>query len=235
MRPDNRKPDELRPIKIEAGVLSRADGSAYIEWGQNKALVAVYGPREALPKHTQNPLKANINYYYRMASFSVPDRKNPRPGRREIEISKVSQEALEKVILAERFPNARIDIYIQFFDMNAGSRVTALTAASVALANAGIPMTDLVSAVSVGKANGELIVDLTKEEEDAEDAVDIPLAVLPRTNEYVLLQMDGILEKEELDKALDLAKKPIQEIYSLQKEALKKAYDANKKGDINDK
>ncbi len=234
MRPDKRKTDELRPIKIQAGVLSRADGSAYIEWGQNKALVAVYGPREALPKHTQNPFKANINYHYRMASFSVPDRKNPRPGRREMEISKVSQEALEKAVFTERFPNSKIDIYVHFFDMNAGSRVTALTAASVALANAGIPMRDLVSAVSVGRANKELIVDLTKEEEDAEDAVDIPIAMLPRSGEIVLLQMDGVFEKKELEKAIELAKKPIQRIYEIQKEALKNSCNANIEGEVDE-
>ena len=47
IRVDGRKVDELRPIKLEAGVLNRADGSAYIEWGENKVLAAVYGPREA--------------------------------------------------------------------------------------------------------------------------------------------------------------------------------------------
>src|SRR5436190_1198941 len=53
-RLDGRKPDELRPVRIEAGVLRRADGSAYIEWGGNKVLAAVYGPREAHPRHLQD-------------------------------------------------------------------------------------------------------------------------------------------------------------------------------------
>ena len=76
-RTDGRKLDELRKIKIKAGVLQRADGSAYLEWGQNKMIAGVYGPREALPKHIQNPYRALVNYNYRMATFSVPDRKNP--------------------------------------------------------------------------------------------------------------------------------------------------------------
>ncbi|MEL9914753.1 MAG: exosome complex exonuclease Rrp41, partial [Thermoplasmatales archaeon] len=81
LRIDGRKFNELRPIRIEAGILNRADGSAYIEWGGNKILVAVYGPREAFPKHTQNPSKAVINARYNMAAFSVDERKRPGPDR----------------------------------------------------------------------------------------------------------------------------------------------------------
>jgi len=52
---DGRKWDELRPIKFEVGTLEKADGSAYIEWGKNKILVAVYGPREVKPRHMALP------------------------------------------------------------------------------------------------------------------------------------------------------------------------------------
>jgi exosome complex component RRP41 len=220
-RLDGRKLDELRPVKMEVGVLSKADGSAYLEWGQNKVLAGVFGPREALPKHTQDPYKSFVNYTYRMATFSVPDRKNPRPGRREVEISKVSAEALESAILLEKFPNTSIDVYVEILDSNAGTRVAALTAASLALADAGIPMRDLVCAVGVGKAGGEIILDLNKDEEDAPDAVDIPMAILPRTEEIVLLQMDGLLSKEEWKKTVKLGIKGCKQIYELQKKALR--------------
>ena len=109
-RLDGRRADETRKIKIEVGVIPRADGSAYLEWGQNKVIATVYGPRECLPKHLANPYKAIVRYTYRMASFSVPDRKNPKPGRREIEISKVSGEALARAIFLERFPNTAISV-----------------------------------------------------------------------------------------------------------------------------
>jgi exosome complex component RRP41 len=45
-RVDGRKPDELRPIHIESGVIPNADGSAYIEMGRNKIIAGVYGPME---------------------------------------------------------------------------------------------------------------------------------------------------------------------------------------------
>ena len=103
-------------------------------------LVAVYGPREAIPRHSQNPLRAIVNAKYNMAAFSVEDRKRPGPDRRSREISKVISEALEKVILTEQFPRAAIDVNIEVLDAEAGTRCAGLTAAGVALADAGIPM-----------------------------------------------------------------------------------------------
>lgn len=224
LRLDGRKVEELRPIKIEVGVLPRADGSAYLEWGQNKVYAAVYGPKECLPKHKQNPYKAVLSYNYRMATFSVPDRKNPKPGRREIEISKVSGEALAAVVMLEKFPGTEINVEVQIVDSNAGSRVAALTAASVALADAGIPMRDLVTGTGVGKAGGKIIVDLNKDEEDAPDAVDIPLAIMPNSKEIVLLQLDGLLTKKEWEEAHAAGVKACEKIYEIQKAALKKKF-----------
>lgn len=224
-RVDGRKIDELRKISINAGVLPNADGSCYLEWGQNKVLVSVYGPRECIPKHKSNPYKAVIKYIYRMATFSVPDRKNPKPGRREIEISKVSGQALEAAVFLEQYPNTEIDVFVEIIDSNAGTRAAALTAAAVALADAGIPMRDLVAGITIGKAGGNLIVDLVKEEEDAPDHVDIALAVMPSTKEIVLLQMDGMLKKEEWQHLQELAFNAAQQVYELQKAALKKKYE----------
>ncbi len=89
-RIDGRKKYELRPIKMEVGVLKNADGSAYVEWGKNKVLAAVYGPREIHPpKHLQRPDRAILRVRYNMAPFSVEERKKPGPDRRSVEISKV--------------------------------------------------------------------------------------------------------------------------------------------------
>ena len=54
-RSDGRGIDDLRPIKITVGVIKNADGSAFIEFGKNKIIVAVYGPREVHPKHMALP------------------------------------------------------------------------------------------------------------------------------------------------------------------------------------
>lgn len=220
IRKDGRRYDEIRPLKIKAGVLKRADGSAYIEWGGNKVLVAVYGPREVYPRHLRQPTKAIVQCKYNMASFSVKDRKRPGPDRRSSEISKVMSEAFEEVVLTEKFPRAAIDIFIEVLQAHAGTRCAALTAASVALANAGIPLRDLLPACAVGKVNGRIILDLDKDEDNFGEA-DMPIAIMPRTQEIVLLQMDGRLSKEEFKTALELAKKACMRIYEIQKRALK--------------
>lgn len=222
-RLDGRKEDELRKITIKAGVLDNADGSAYLEWGGNKVLAAVYGPRECLPRHLSNPYKAVLTYRYNMAPFSVDDRKRPGPDRRSVEISKISAEALEKVILLEKFPNTMINVFVEVLQAEAGTRCAALTAASVAVADAGLPMKDLVTSCAAGKINDTVVLDLGKAEDNFGQA-DVPVAVLPRTEEVVLLQMDGDLSKEEFDKAASMAITACKEIYELQKSALKEKY-----------
>jgi len=222
-RLDGRKPDELREIKIEVGVLHRAEGSCYLEWGGNKAIAAVYGPREAIPRHTQNPLRAIINARYNMAAFSVEDRKRPGPDRRSREISKVISEALAKIVLTERFPRASIDVNIEILEAEAGTRCAGLTAAGVALADAGIPMRDIPVACAAGKIENQIVLDLGKEEDNHGDA-DLPIAISPRTNEILLMQMDGHLTLDEFDTALELAMKGCHIVSDLQKKAIMKKY-----------
>jgi len=223
LRIDGRKFNELRPIKIEVGVLNRADGSAYIEWGGNKIIVAVYGPREAFPKHTQNPSRAIVNARYNMAAFSVDERKRPGPDRRAIEISKIIGEALESAIFVEQYPRTSIDVYIEVLQADAGTRIAGLTAASVALADAGIPMKDMIVGCASGKVDGNIVLDLNKEEDNYGQA-DVPLAIIPRTQEVVLLQMDGNLTREEFGQAVEMSKKAALFISNLQKEALLAKY-----------
>lgn len=222
-RLDGRKLDELREIKIEAGVLERADGSAYVEWGGNKVMAACYGPREVHPRHLARSDKAILRCTYNMAPFSVSDRKRPGPDRRSKEISKVTREALEPVVFTNLFPRTAIDVFIEVLQANAGTRCTGITAASVALADAGIPMRDLVPACAAGKVGGEVVLDLFDVEDNFGEA-DLPVAMIPRKNEITLLQMDGNLAQEEFEKALKLAVEGCMKVYELQKEALKRKY-----------
>ncbi len=222
-RLDGRKKYELRPIKMEVGVLKNADGSAYIEWGKNKILAAVYGPREIHPKHLQRPDTAILRVRYNMAPFSVEERKKPGPDRRSIEISKVIRGALEPALILEMFPRTVIDVFIEVLQADAGTRVAGITAASLALADAGIPMRDLVAACAAGKIDGEIVLDLNKEEDNYGEA-DVPVAIMPLKNDITLLQMDGYLTKEEFIEAVKLAIKGAKAVYQKQREALKEKY-----------
>jgi exosome complex component RRP41 len=225
VRLSGRKTDEVRPITIQAGVLHRADGSAYLEWGKNKIMAAVYGPREYNPRRFQKPDKAVVRCRYNMAAFSVSDRKRPGPDRRSAEISKVSSDAFENVILTDRFPRGVIDIHMEILQADAGTRIAALAAATVALADAGIPMTGLVSGCAAGKAGGKVILDLDQPEDNYGEA-DVPLAMNMTTGEIVLLQMDGHLTPKEYEEAIDLAVKGCQQVYEAQRKALRERFSA---------
>ncbi|MCK4476125.1 MAG: exosome complex exonuclease Rrp41 [Methanophagales archaeon] len=218
-RLDGRGFEELRPIKIEVGVLKRADGSCYFELGGNKVIAAVYGPREMHPRHAQDAKMAVVRYRYNMAPFSVDDRKRPGPDRRSVEISKVSREALDPVVMREYYPKTSIDVYVEVLQSDAGTRTAGINAASVALADAGIPMKDLVSSVAVGKIDGEVVLDLDAMEDNNGEA-DMPVAMVARTNTITLLQMDGRFEKEEFERGLKLAMSACHKIYELQRAAL---------------
>ncbi len=227
IRKDGRKLDELRPIKITVGVLSNADGSAYIEQGKNKILAAVYGPREVHPRHLALPDRALLRCRYHMAPFSVEERKPPAPSRRELELSKVIREALEPTIFLEQYPRTSIDLFVEVLQADGGTRCAGAIVASLALADAGIPMRDLVVACASGKVDGQIVLDLN-DIEDKEGEADVPVAFAPNLNTITLLQMDGLLTIEEFEKALNLAIEGCRRIHALQREALKSKYVAVK-------
>lgn len=224
-RVDGRGLEELRPIKIESGILENADGSAYVEQGMTKILAAVYGPKELHPRHLADPQRALLRCRYHMAPFSTEERRSPAPSRRDIELSKVIRNALEPAIFLEEYPRSTIDLFIEVLQSDGGTRCAGIVAASVALADAGIPMRDLVSACAAGKVDGHIVLDLCYVE-DQEGEADMPVAYMPKLGQITLLQMDGLMTREEFDRALKLAIKGCEQIYEVQREALKKRYEA---------
>lgn len=223
LRHDGRRPDELRPIRMSVGVLNKASGSALVEYGGTKVLVAVHGPREIPQRHLLLPGRAIIRCRYHMLSFSTHERKSPAPSRREIELSKVIREALEPVVISEAFPRTAIDVFIEIINADGGTRTAAVTAASLALADAGIPMRDIVVGVAVGKVDGVLVLDID-EAEDMFGEADMPVAVAPSLGVITLLQLNGVLTREEFDRALKLALSGANLIYEKSREALRNRY-----------
>jgi len=233
-RPDGRDIEELRKIEAKVGVVKNADGSALFSFGGSTAIAAVYGPRTLHPQHLQNPETGILRCYYDMTPFSVSERKKPGPIRRSAEISFVTMKALEPVLQIENFPNTVVDCYIMILQADASTRCAGINAASLALANAGVPMKELVAAVSIGKTGDNIVVDLSKEEEDykiikdgkeIKAATDIPFAILSRSEKISLLQLDGKINPEDLKEAITLAKRACKKIAEIQKKTLKKIKD----------
>src|SRR3989304_3076087 len=201
--------DETRPIEAKVGVIKRADGSAMFKIGNTWAYAAVYGPRNLHPKFLQDPSRGVLRCNYNMMPFSSSgERVRPGGSRRSKEISLVTGKALLPVLDLEDFPNQVVDVFIELPQTEAGSRCAGICAASMALADAGLEMKDLVSAVSVGRVDDKLVVDLDYSEESYEGIVaDIPIAMIPNSNKITLLQMDGMIPKEDVKKVLEMAKK----------------------------
>jgi exosome complex component RRP41 len=223
LRLDGRKPDELRTVKLEVGVIPNANGSAYIEHGKNKILAAVYGPREVHPKHLSLQDRTVLKCRYHMAPFSVQERKSPAPSRREIELSKVIKESLEPAVFLEYYPRTMVNVFVEVLQADGGTRCASITAAALALADSGIPMRDLVVACAAGKVDDTIVLDLM-DTEDKLGAADVPVALMPNLNAVTLLQMDGTLTHEEFESAVNMALEGCRKIYTMQKEALKTKY-----------
>jgi exosome complex component RRP41 len=227
-RIDGRGVEDVRPLKIVARVLNDAEGSAYVEWGKNKVLAGVYGPRECIPRHDQSLYRAVVKCRYSMAPFSgAEEHGRSGPNRRSKELSKVIKEAFENVIISENFPKTEIAIFVEVLQSDGGTRCAAVTAAAVALADAGIPMKDLISAVAVCKIDGQMAIDPGKEEDNFGES-DMPIAISQRTGEILLYQMDGLLTREEVARALELAKNASAKIREVQVAAIRKVYEEPK-------
>lgn len=226
-RPDGRKFDETRKIEAKAGVIKNADGSAYFKIGKTAAYAAVYGPREHFPRSQQNTKKGVLRCNYNMMPFSgTGERVRPGPNRRSREISMVTTKALLPVVDLSDYPKAVVDVFIELSETDAGSRCAGICAASIALADAGIIMKDMVASISAGKVDDKIVIDLDYAEEAYEDGdvADIPLAMIPSTEEITLLQMDGRISSKELQEAIKISKKVMKDIAEIQRQAIKDRY-----------
>ncbi len=222
-RTDGRETEQLREISMEVNLISAADGSAKVSFGETVALASVYGPRELFPRFMQESDTGILRTRYNMAPFSVDDRKSPGSDRRSQEISKVMKHAFEPVLFLQDFPKVTVDVFVEVIQADGSTRATGINAASIALVAAGIPMRNMVTACSVGKVDGTLVADLNAKEDNFGEA-DMGFAMVPDTGEVTLLQMDGALTKEEISALLKMAESSCRKIFEKQKEALKEFY-----------
>ncbi|XP_050373237.1 exosome complex component RRP41 homolog [Argentina anserina] len=205
LRLDGRRPMEMRKIHAEIGVVSKADGSAMFEMGNTKVLAAVYGPREVQNRSQQLNSNALVRCEYTMANFSTGDRmRKPKGDRRSTEISLVIRQTMEECILTNLMPRSQIDIFVQVLQADGGTRSACINAATLALADAGIPMRDLVTSCSAGFLNNTPLLDLNYIEDSAGGA-DVTLGIMPKFDKVTLLQMDAKLSLDTFENVMQLA------------------------------
>jgi len=220
---DGRKLDEFRKLKAEASVLKSSQGSGKFAFGDTVAVAGAFGPRTMHPRRLQDPKRTVVRCKYFMAPYSTEDRIRPGHSRRGTEISKVITEAFTNVIFVDDFPKSVVEVFIEIVQASASTRCAGLNAAAIALADAGVPMRDLVSSVAVGKIDGKIVLDVGKAEDNFGE-VDFALSTVGGSDRFVHMQMDGIVTRKEFSEMLALGVKGCKQVYDKQREALKNKY-----------
>ncbi|CAM6012783.1 unnamed protein product [Sphagnum compactum] len=205
LRLDGRRPHEMRQLHAEVGVVAKADGSALFEMGNTKVIAAVYGPHEVQNHSQQLHDQALVRCEYSMAAFSTGERRRRgKSDRRAMELSLVIRQTLEAAILTHLMPRSQIDIFVQVLQADGGTRAACINAASMALADAGIPMRDLVVSCAAGYLNSTPLLDLNYIE-DSGGGPDLTVGIFPKLDKVSLLQMDSKLSTDLFEKVLTLA------------------------------
>ncbi|KAF5326406.1 hypothetical protein D9611_000941 [Ephemerocybe angulata] len=218
-RSDGRRQFELRDLTIDLAKHGEADGSALISHGLTQVLVSVYGPREAkMRSHTFHD-RANINVEVVVASFSTGERrKRQRGDKRVLEFAATIKSTFEPVIRTNLYPRSQIDIYVQVLQQDGSTLQTCINAATLALMNAGIPMTDFVCAVTGGVHSTSPMLDLSTLEEN--DIPHVTVAVMPKTKKVVLVTMETRLHVDRFEEILNLARDAGAILHQEMKEAI---------------
>uniref|UniRef100_A0A914LKU6 Putative exosome complex component RRP41 n=1 Tax=Meloidogyne incognita TaxID=6306 RepID=A0A914LKU6_MELIC len=213
-RKDARLPKQIRNIIYQTGIYSNADGSAYIEQGGTKVLCAVYGPREGRIKSRIQEESAIVVCQYSQSTFSVPDRRNrPRGDRRGNTNSRLLERAFEAVIFVNLYPRSQIDIFFEVIEADGGNLAACVNAGSLALADAGIPMRGLASAVECGCVDGVSCTD-TSSREQSELIPRITIATVGGREEIILISLKNLVHRSHLTEFLKSAIDACAQIHS---------------------
>ncbi|KAH9842615.1 mRNA transport regulator 3 [Rhodofomes roseus] len=155
---------DIRPIFLKAGLISQANGSAYIETEHTKIACAVYGPRQS--KTTVYNENGRLNVEVKFAPFSCTRRRAPIRDAEDRSLAVQIQQALLPAVRLELLPKSTIDIFLTVIENDGieGCIASGSVAASAALADAGIEMLGLVMACSASTVGEEIWLDPTAQE-----------------------------------------------------------------------
>jgi ribonuclease PH len=236
MRPDGRKPDEMRPVEIATGYLKTAEGSALITVGNTQVLCAA-SVETSVPAFLRNTGKGWVTAEYSMLPRATSTRTarevaKGRPSGRTHEIQRLIGRSLRAVIDLTVLGERSIILDCDVIQADGGTRVASITGAYVALALAvkqmqkfkmvsKSPLTGAVAAISVGMLDGEAILDLCYEE-DARAEVDANVVM---TDGGRFVEFQATAEHKSFDDAqmgnmTELARKGVAELIAIQQAAI---------------
>lgn len=198
-RADGREFLQCRPAFLRTGAANAASGSAYAEFGGTKVIVSVFGPREskkAMLYSDVGRLNCSVSY----TTFSTPVRGQ---GSEHQEFTSALHKALEGIIILDSFPKTTVDVFALVLESGGSDFPVVISCASLALADAGIMLYDLVASVSVAKTGNNLIIDPTTDEESHQDG-GLMIALMPSRNQITQLSLTGDWSMGKLNEAMEL-------------------------------
>jgi ribonuclease PH len=232
MRPDGRRPDQLRPLSIETGFQKHAEGSALIKLGDTHVLCAA-SIEDSVPPFLAGKGQGWLTAEYAMLPRATHTRGKRDPGGRGKEIQRLIGRALRAAVDLRALGERTIAVDCDVLNADGGTRVASITGAWIAV---GLAIGKLVkkgaladakalqppvAAVSVGIVGGECVLDLPYVEDSKAD-VDMNVVM---TEAGALVEVQGTAEhasfsRAQLDQMLDLAAIGIRELCAAQRKAL---------------
>lgn len=170
LRLDGRRAREIRATSIALGVDATADGSCEYALGHTRVLATVEGPVEHRASGAEGDAAPTcvVEARYRESAFARDGTREARKhDRRAQEFSRALTGALERAIVGTLMPRARIRVTTRVLADDGGARACAVNAATLALIDAGVPLRDMLAAVTVGLVDGHVLVDVNRAEERA--------------------------------------------------------------------
>src|SRR4051794_2188194 len=234
MRPDGRRPDELRNVVITPDFNRYAEGSVLVEFGETR-VICTATLEGKVPSFLEGQHKGWVTAEYAMLPRSTHTRSGRNPGGRGQEIQRLIGRALRAAVHLPSLGARQITVDCDVIQADGGTRTAAITGGWVALALAirrlaakeklsGNPLRLAVAAVSTGIVTGEPRLDLAYAEDSAAD-VDFNF-VITDSGKFVEIQGTGESEPfsgEEYAKMVGLAELGAKQLFALQKDALARA------------
>jgi len=229
-RADGRRPDEIRPITCEVGVLPRTHGSALFTRGQTQALVVTTlgtSTDEQKIEELMGHSWKTFMLHYNFPPFSVGEvRPNRGPGRREIGHGALAEKAIAAVCPSnDGFPYT-IRIVSDILESNGSSSMATVCGASLSLMDAGVPIKSPVAGIAMGLIKeGDRVVVLSDILGVEDHLGDMDFKVTGTAEGVTGMQMDnkvGGLDLAILERALDQARRGREHILSVMNETLSK-------------
>ena len=236
MRHDGRKKNQLRPLKITRNFIKYAEGSVLIEMGETK-VICTATVEERVPPFLRDQKKGWVTAEYAMIPRSSQERiaresARGKIGGRTHEIQRLVGRSLRAVTDTTALGERTIWIDCDVIQADGGTRTASITGSFIALVDALrylqkggkisiLPVRDFLAAISVGKVNGELLLDLNYPE-DSKAEVDMNVVM---TGSGKMVEVQGTAEqapfdKKELDQLIRLASSGIKKLVTSQRKLL---------------